>query len=141
MNEAYNILSQLITQLRAIDGTAGKYNNNIPDSSIKTDFQAVDEAGIYPSIWISFSTGGESFQGDQGTYDVPLVFEIYGYVTNETDPLGAALKLQSDIYTAIYEDWTLGSRVFEMDLSFDAGAYEVYGIVIIKMSVKYIKTI
>ena len=137
MNETYDILTQIVTQLRNINGATGVYNYNIPASSIKTDFKPADQAGIYPSIWISFAQGGSSLQGDQATYEAPVAMEIYGYVMSETDPLGSALKMQSDIYKAIFNAWTLAGKVFEMDLGFDAGAYESIGIIIVRVSAKY----
>jgi len=139
MNDSNSILTQLQTQFRAIDGTAGTYNNNLNDSDVILGFALAADAQAYPSIYISGLMELPSRQADQQFDDVPIEVEVFGYVKQATvtTALAEAAKLASDMRAAVAANETLGSRVHELSVAIDIAAMQDIGVAIMRLRAKY----
>ena len=127
------IVDRIAVDLANIDSSSG-FNNTIKSSNIKKKFVPIDEAGSFPSIYISSARSDKSTQTDQVTYDVPVTIEVFGYIKDISNPLSDALDLASDMEKAFYDDETLNGNVRELSLVFEIASMDDYGVVLMTLS-------
>ena len=127
-----NVVDRIIVQLAYIDGT-GNYNFTIPFTDIHMEFKLITEVSNYPSISIGVISLGEANPFVRARFEIPFTVEIFGYVKDEDNPLREALKLLSDIRTAITIDEHLNELITNMTFSSDVGAADGFGVVSFKV--------
>jgi len=134
-NELRTVVNQIITQLKLING-GSNYNNTIDDDYIQSGIVSSDKIIKYPSIYIASAVEGASRQVELGatTYDVPITVEIFGYVKDQDAAFDEALKLASDIETAILTDETLDGNVWSLGLRQGAGSMDEFGWCIVTLT-------
>jgi len=139
VNEAYNIFTGLRDQLRnQIVGTSASYNFRLKRDQVKEGWINPEQTKYFPVITIGamsvnltqMTIGGPSFW-------VPLSVEVNGYVKDPDDAFGEALKLLSDIETALREDLTLGGLVYDLAMVSDATSMDQLGVVSFSLTMKY----
>jgi len=135
VNELLDIVNQLKAQFEAIDKT-GDYNFNVPDGNIIKGFETLDTAKSFPSIYIAYIEANHE-QENQLEWYVAVNIEVFAYAKSSEDTLDEGLKLASDMTRAIYEDESLGGRVYELALNFSVTAFESTAIVYLNLAMKY----
>jgi len=135
-----NIANRLVTLLQKIDGGADYYNA-VNHNNIKIGFQMYDQAGAYPSIYLSSFSTPRSVAGDQVTFNTELEVEIFGYISNEAAPLEKVIQLGSDMEKAIYTDPELDDNVWDLSLSMSMTSFQSYGIVRLTITAQMTYTI
>ena len=123
-----NVVDQIVVQLANIDGSAN-YNFAIATANIYKEFKLITEVSNYPSISIGAVSFGESIPFVRIRFESPFSIEIFGYVKSEDNPLDEALKLLSDIRTAITIDEHLKSLITNMTFSSEVGVADSFGVV------------
>ena len=123
-----NVVDQIVTQLANIDGSVN-YNFTIESTDIYKEFKLITEVYSYPSIAIGAVSLGAVSPFVRTRFEIPFSIEIFGYVKSEDNPLDEALKLLSDIRTAIAIDEHLNSLITNMTFSNEVGAADGFGVV------------
>ncbi|MBW1709930.1 MAG: hypothetical protein JRJ73_08630 [Deltaproteobacteria bacterium] len=121
MNRLKAIVEAVISQIRRIDG-GENYNFALSVERVISGYAGHDQTDQYPCVCvIGASLDGSSF-ADQESRNVPFTVELLGYVQEEQDALNEALKLASDIETAVFMDETLGELVWGLSTRLEVSA-------------------
>lgn len=131
-NIEYNIYARIMTQLENISGT-GDYNYRVVPDDIYGEFKMPEEVPKgqdHPVLCVGEFRTSSSLMRRRNDFEIPVSYEIWGYIRDSKDPMGAALKLESDIRIAIAGDEDLNHLVTEMDFETSLGAHEGLGIVL-----------
>ena len=141
MNKVLTNVQNVQALLRTIDGTThpAKFNFTIRADAVKLGFVPIENASSYPSIWIPAISGDPSYQEDQVTIVRPIGLEIFGYTkgADEQDAMEQALKLLSDMGTALYDDEFWCNDVYETGFSYNVAAMRQFGVVAIYLNGKF----
>jgi len=130
-NRLNEIKERIKEQLEWIDGS-DDYNFDLTNK-VRTQFVPLDENDLFPSLCIASLSTGESNRIDQVTYQIPVVVEIVGYVMDDTDPLGAILKLAMDAEKAIYSDPSLDKLVWDLRVTIEIGTLREFGVLLMTL--------
>jgi len=139
MNEGYSIMTGLRDQFRnGIDGVSTSYNHRLTRDQVVTGFVNVEEVKRFPLITIgSVSISPNQMTIGSPSWDIPVMIELFGFVRDEDDAFGEALKLYNDMETSLREDPTIGGLVYGMNLSADVSSLDSVGVVFIILRMKY----
>ncbi|MBW2092264.1 MAG: hypothetical protein JRI34_09115 [Deltaproteobacteria bacterium] len=134
MNRLKAIVEAVISRLKGIDG-GENYNYSLSGGQVLSGYIGHDQANQYPCVCvIGASLDGSSFI-DQRSRNIPFTVELLGYVCHEQDVLAEALKLASDIETALFADETFGGLVWDLSARLEVSAMNAssYGGVFIEI--------
>ena len=125
-----DIAEQIEIRFQGIDGE-DDFHYFVDHENIYMRHFEHSEVQSYPAICISSLGTTSSAMTDQETFEVPIEFEIFGYINEEskTDILFSTLKLAQDMEKTIYRDETLNNNVWLLSLDFEVATLDSYGLI------------
>jgi hypothetical protein len=140
MNEYYNIVARIQTQLQGIrkDDYPARYNFNVRSDHVILGWAApADAPGLNvdnPCIYVSVLTSdSDTRMRDQQTDDIRFLVECYGYVKHQTEAMEKALYLLNDMMVALTADEFLNEQVYDFSLGFDVASLGEFGVVVLRI--------
>lgn len=127
-NRLKDIIDQIVTQLRTIDGTT-YFNFELDDNQVEYEYKDIDQCPKFPHIYISAVSEPTTLVECRDTQSISDNVELFGYVKNDKQALTEALKLHSDIEQALYSDVSLNSLVTSMQISSLIASGNGFGVV------------
>ena len=130
-----NIVDQVVTQLRTIDGST-YFNFDLDDNQIEYEYKDIDQCPKFPHIYISAINEPATVIECRDTQDITDNIELFGYVKNDKQALIEALKLHSDIEQALYSDVSLNNLVMSMQVASMIASGSGFGVVHVNVVVQ-----